>query len=172
MFWVVLDLVFWLLPSCVICRLTWHIFLSNRIAIYWLYILSVCISVFNSFLFFGKQFDVVHVFQVLIFSCDLMSLYPAVHFLMMWVSVIMAITKTNGNSASPSNMPLFIFISAKLFPPTVNSTFQVCMFFSINCTTWRGIDPTKSYSLYFSRQCIIHLCPYIINLFVVTLGIS
>ena len=57
----------------------------------------------------------------------------------------MAITNSNGNSASPENMPLWIFTFAKLFPPAVNSTLQVCMVFLINCTNWSVI-------LYILRQ--------------------
>ena len=67
----------------------------------------------------------------LIFSCDLLSWYPAVHFLSMWFSVIMAIVNSMSNSASPWKIPLWIFVSAKLFPPAVNSTLQFTMFFSM-----------------------------------------
>ena len=42
----------------------------------------------------------------LIFSCDILSLYPAVHFLSMWLSGIMAIMNSNGDSTSPWNTPL------------------------------------------------------------------
>ena len=75
----------------------------------------------------------------LVFSCDLLSLYSAVHFLRMWLSGIMAITKNNSDSGYPWNMPLWIFTSAKLSPFAVNSTLQVSMVFSINCTIWSGI---------------------------------
>ena len=37
----------------------------------------------------------------LIFSCDLLSMYPAVHFLSMGLSGIMAIINSNGDSESP-----------------------------------------------------------------------
>ena len=87
----------------------------------------------------------------LIFSCDLLSLYPAAHFLRMWLSGLMAITNSNGDCASPWNMRLCIFTSAKLFPPAVNSTLQISMVFLINCMTCSGI-------LYIFRQCSIHLC--------------
>ena len=65
----------------------------------------------------------------LIFSCNLLSLYPAVHFLSMWFSGIMVIMSSRGDSASPWKIPLQIFVSAKLFPPAVNSTLQFFMFF-------------------------------------------
>ena len=54
----------------------------------------------------------------LIFTCDLLSFYPAVHFLKMWLSGIMAITYNNGDGASPWNMPFWIFTSAKLCADT------------------------------------------------------
>ena len=72
----------------------------------------------------------------LIFSGDLLSLYPAVHLLKMWLSGIMAITNSNSDSASPWNMPLWIFTSANLCRPVVVSALHVCMVFSINCTTF------------------------------------
>ena len=47
----------------------------------------------------------------LIFSCNLLSLKPAVHFL----SMRLLITNSNVDSTSPWNIPLRIFASAKLF---------------------------------------------------------
>ena len=64
--------------------------------------------------------------------CNLLSLYLAVHFLRMWLSDIMVITNSIGDSTSSWNMSLWIFTSTKLFPPAVNSTLQVSMVFSIN----------------------------------------
>ena len=93
----------------------------------------------SSFLFLAKSLMLSLYIKWLIYSCDVLSLYLAVHFLRMWLSNIMAITNCNGDSASPWNMPLWIFTSAKLCPPPVNSTLQVCRVFSINCMTWSGI---------------------------------
>ena len=87
----------------------------------------------------------------LIFSCDLLSLYPAVHFLSMWFSAIMAIMNSNGCSASPWKIPLWIFVSAKPFPPVVNSTQQFFRYFSMKFMV-------SCYILYISRQFIIQLC--------------
>ena len=84
----------------------------------------------------------------LIFFCNLLSLYPAVHFLSMWLSGIMAIMNNTGNSASPLKIPLWILVSTKLRPPAVNSTLQVL---SINFITSCDI-------LYILRQFIIRLC--------------
>ena len=72
----------------------------------------------------------------LIFSCDLLSLYPAVHFLSKWFSGIMGITYSKGERASPWKIPLWIFASAKLLPPAVNSTLQVFLVFSRKFITW------------------------------------
>ena len=55
----------------------------------------------------------------LTFSSDLLSLYPAVHFLSMWLSGIIAIMNCKGDRASPWKIPLWIFVLAKL-PPAVN----------------------------------------------------
>ena len=67
----------------------------------------------------------------LIFSCELLSLYPAVHFLSICLSGIIAITNSNSDNAFPRNIPLWIFAWAKLFTPAVNSTLQFFMVFSI-----------------------------------------
>ena len=53
------------------------------------------------------------------------------HFLSKRLSGIMTIMNSNGDKASPLNIPLWIFVSAKLLPPAVNSTFQVFLVFSI-----------------------------------------
>ena len=87
----------------------------------------------------------------LIFSCDLLGLYPAVHFLSMWLRGIMAIMNSKGDRVSPWKMPLWIFVSSKLLPPAVSSALQVCMVFSMKFKTSCDI-------LYFLRQCIIQLC--------------
>ena len=139
------------IPS-IICRSllslqTWHIFLCQS----WLYILTACIRVFSSFSFFANSLMSSMYIRSLIFSCDLLSLYPAVHFLCIWLSGIMAIRNSNGDSASPWKIPLWIFASAKRLPPTVNSTLQVFMVFSIKFMTSSDI-------LYILKQFIIQLC--------------
>ena len=61
----------------------------------------------------------------------------------------MAIMNSKGDSASPWKIPLWIFVSAKLFLPAVNSTLQVFMVFSMKFMT---------YILYILRHFIIQLC--------------
>ena len=63
----------------------------------------------------------------------------------------MAIMNSRGDSASPWKIPLWIFVSAKLFPPAVNSTLQFFMFFSMKFMISCDI-------LYILRQFIIQLC--------------
>ena len=67
--------------------------------------------------------------RCLVFSCDLLSLYPVVHFLSRWLGGIIAVTNSNRDSASPWIIRQWIFASAKLFPPAVNSTLHL-----ISCT--------------------------------------
>ena len=112
-----------------------HFSMPNSIPMSWLYILCTCIRVYSFFLIFCKYFDVIHVHRWLIFSCKLLSLYPAVHFLSIWLSGIMVIMNSNGDSASSWNMPLWTFASAKLLPPAVNYTFQVFMVLLIKFMT-------------------------------------
>ena len=57
----------------------------------WLYILTVCIMVSGSFSFFANSLVSSMYIRWLIFSCNLLSLYPAVHFLSMWLRGIIAI---------------------------------------------------------------------------------
>ena len=54
-----------------------------------------------------------------IFSCDKVKLYLALYFLRMWLSGIITIINSNSDSSSPWNIHLWIFVSAKLFPPAV-----------------------------------------------------
>ena len=64
---------------------------------------------------------------------------------------IMAIMNSKGDWASLRKIPLWIFASAKLLPPAVNSTLQVFMVLSIKIMTSCDI-------LYILRQFIIQLC--------------
>ena len=64
-----------------------------------------------------------------------LSFYPAVHFMSVWLSGIIPIINSNGDCASPRNIPLWIFDSTKLFPPAVNSTFRDFMVSSIKFMT-------------------------------------
>ena len=86
-----------------------------------------------------------------VISCDLVCLYPAMHFLCMWLSGIMAIMNSKGDIASPWKIPLWIFVSANLLPPAVSSTLQFCMVFSMKFMTWCDI-------LYILRLYIIQVC--------------
>ena len=72
----------------------------------------------------------------------------------MWLSGIITIMNSNSDSASPWNIPLWTFASAKLLPSAVNSTSQVFMVFSIKFMISSDI-------LYILRQFIIQVCgPY------------
>ena len=100
-----------------------HFSLTNSISISWLYILTSCSLMSSMYI------------KWLIFSRDLWSFYPAMHFLSILLSGIMAITNSNGDSVSLWKIHHWIFTSAKLFPPTVSSTLQFYMVFSINFMT-------------------------------------
>ena len=66
-FWLLLDLVLRLLPSYIVFSfslLTRCVFLCQIPFLYLNYILTVCFRVSIFFSFFGKQFDVVHVHQL------------------------------------------------------------------------------------------------------------
>ena len=112
-----------------------HFSMLNSIPMSWLYILTASIRVSSSFSFFANSLTSSMYIRWLIFYCNLLSLYPAVHFLSMWLSGIMAIMNCNGDSVSPWNIPLWIFASTKLLPLAVNSTFLVFMVFSIKFMT-------------------------------------
>ena len=107
-----------------------HFPMPNSIPISWQYILTVFTRVSNSFLFLANSLISSMYIKWLIFSCYLLSLYVSVHFLRICLKGLMAITNSNGDSASPWNTPLCIFTFANLFPPAVNSTLQVSMVFS------------------------------------------
>ena len=101
----------------------------------WLYILTACGRVSSSFSFFVNSLMSSMYIRWLIFSCNLLSLYPAVHFLSVWLSGIMTIMNSKGDSASPWKIPLWIFVSAKLLPPAVSCTLQVFMVFTMKFMT-------------------------------------
>ena len=68
--------------------------MPNSILMSWLYILTVCIRVSSSFSFFFANSLMSSMYiKWLIFSWDLLSLYPTAHFLSMWLSGTMAIWK-------------------------------------------------------------------------------
>ena len=119
-----------------------HFSMANSILMSWLYIPSACIRV-------SSLMSSLYI-RWLIFSCDLLSLYSAVHFLSMCLSGIEAIMDSNGDSASSWNEPHWIFASAKLLPPAVISTLLVFMVFSI-------VFRTSCDILYILRQFIVHL---------------
>ena len=127
-----------------------HFSLPNSIPISWLYIFTVCIRVSNSLSILAKSLMSSKYITWFIFSCDLLSLYPVVHFLRVRLSGIMALANSKRNIASPWNMPLSIITSVKLCLPAVNFTLHVSMVFSINCTISSGI-------LYILRQCSLQL---------------
>ena len=82
----------------------------------------------------------------------------------MWLSGITAIIHSNGDSAYLWNITLWIFASAKLLPPPINSTLLVFMVFSIQLMTsadiffifWGGLlsSGTISYNFLYSIQAI------------------
>ena len=84
--------------------------MPNSIPMSWLYFLTVCIRVSGSFSFFANSLMPSMYISWLIFSCDLVSLYPAVHFLSTWLSGIMAIINSNSDSASPWNKSLWTLL--------------------------------------------------------------
>ena len=96
----------------------------------------------------------------LIFSCDLQSLYPAVRFLSKWLSGIMEIMNSKGDSAPPWNIPLRIFASDQLLPPVVNSTLQVSMVFSI---TFMNLYFVHFVAVYFPTLQNHIICLFVIN---------
>ena len=107
-----------------------HFTMSNSIPMYWQCILTACIRAFNSFSLLTKSLmSSLHI-RWLIFSCDLWSLYPPMRFLNMWFSSIIAITNRTGDRSSPRKISHWIFSSAKLFPPAVNTALHFSKFFS------------------------------------------
>ena len=133
-----------------------HFSMPNSIPMSWLYILTASISVSCSFSFFANSLMSSIYIRWSIFSCDLLSLYPVVHFLNMWLSGIMAIMNSEGNCASPWNIPLWIFASAKLLPHAVSSTLQVLMVLSRKfMTSYDILEFWESLLCCFAEPCHI-----------------
>ena len=114
---------------------------------------------FQIFFLFSIQLHVIHLLKVADFSCGLVSLYPPVHFLSMWFSSPIAVTNTNGDSASPWKIPHRIFTSAKFF-----LVFSFTIQFSwILGKHWEFVG----YLVHFETVCYPALQYHIICLFVV-----
>ena len=105
----------------------------------------------SSFPFFANNLMSSMYIRWLIFSCDRLSLYPAVHFLSMFFSGIMALMNSKDDTVSHCKMPPWIFVSAMLLPPAVSSALQIFMVSSMQFMTSFDI-------LYILRQCNIQLC--------------
>ena len=116
----------------------------------WLYILTAWIKVSSSFSFLANCLMLSMYIKWLIFFCDLVSLYTPVHFLGMWLSGIIVITNSNGDSESPWKIPLGIFTSVKLFPLAVSSNLEFTLVFSINVVISMDILHI------FSRSCTVY----------------
>ena len=127
-----------------------HFSVPNTNPMSWLYILTAGIRVYHSFSFFANILMSSMYLRWLIFSCNLLSLHPAVHFLSMWLSGIIAITNSNEDSASLWKISIWIFASATPFPPAVNFPLQIFMVSSIKFIISSDI-------LYILRQFIIQL---------------
>ena len=84
------------------------------------------------------------------FSCDLLSLYPAVHFLNIRLSVIMTIMNSNDEGESPWKLTFWICALPQSLRAAVNSTLQVLGVFSIKFMSSFDI-------LYIFRQFVIKL---------------
>ena len=84
--------------------------MPNSIPLFWVYILSFCIKVFSSFSFLANTLMSSMYIRWLIFSSDLLCFYPR-----MWLSGIIAIINSNGDSTSSMNIPHWIIASAKFF---------------------------------------------------------
>ena len=73
----------------------------------------------------------------LTFSCDLLSLYPTVHFLSMWFRGIMAIMNSRGGIATLWKIPICILFQPSFFLRLLiqpSSFFMVCsMKFMVSC---------------------------------------
>ena len=88
----------------VICRFRFfiismaHFSIPNSIPISRLYIPTACIIVSNSFSFLINSLMSFMYIRWLTFFCDLISLYPPVHFLSTWLSGMITISNSNGDN--------------------------------------------------------------------------
>ena len=127
-FWHFLGLVVLFFPSWVVSRfslLHGKFFCGKFYLSVWT-IFSLSVLRFPRLFIFIRQFDVVHVHYVIYLFLRL-SFYPAVHFLSMWLSGIVAITNSNDDRAFPWNIPHWIFFTPKPFLPAFSSILQLSM---------------------------------------------
>ena len=121
-----------------------------------MYMLAACFRVSRLFFFIFANNLIPSMYNGwFIFSYDLLSLYPLVHFLSMGLSGIIAITKSNGDSATLWKILLWIFTSIKLFPLAISSNLQFSIVFLIDFMT-------SVYLFHILSQSIIYHCGSII----------
>ena len=123
--------------------------MPNSIPMSWLHILTICIRVSIFFSIFANILMSLMYIRWFIFSCNLLSLYPAVHFLSMCLRSIMVIMNFKGDSASPWKIPLWILFQPIFF---LLMSIQLSRFswFSrwslevhvIFCTFWDSLLPS------------------------------
>ena len=94
----------------------------------------------------------------LILFCNSLSLNTPCAFLGMWMSGTITITNNNGDSATSWNIPLWIFISTKLFHPVVNSTRKVFVVSSMNLTSSDILYILNSLLFSFAEQYRLPFC--------------
>ena len=140
-FRVFLSSLYLVVPFCqldIVCYISLQacrIFLCQIPFMPWLYIVTARIREANSFLVFAIRLMSSMYIRWLIFSCDLLSLYPLVHFPSKCLSGIIAILNGNWDSTSPWKIPLWIFASAKILPYDVYFILQIFLVFSIRFNT-------------------------------------
>ena len=125
-----------------------HFSMLDSIPISWLCILTADIRLSSSFPFLQTIWYCPCRWGGWFFSYDLWSLYPPVHFVIMWLGGIIAITNSRCDMASPWKISLWIYTSVKLFPYPFSSTLQLSMECSISIMI--SLD-----TLYFLRKSII-----------------
>ena len=112
-------------------------FFRFSLYIFCLYILIICIRVSISFSIFANGLMSSIFIRRSIFSRDLVNLLLLMPFLSIWLSGI--IINNNGEKAFFWTITFWMFISAKVFPPAVNSTFKFLMTSVKNFMTFSDI---------------------------------
>ena len=100
-------------PLFIMC--TAYFSLANSTLMFWLYIVTACVRFWNCFSFLAHSLMSSMYIRWLIFSCNLIRLYPSVHFQNMWVTsslsqIVMVITHLPGIYVSEFSTLLIFFL--------------------------------------------------------------
>ena len=118
--------------------------MQNSFTISWVYILNICYRFFNFFHFWQTVWCCQYNLGCWFFLAICGVLYPPVYFLSICLSVIIAITNSNGDSALPWKTPLWLVHFETICYPALRDPI-ICLFVVNPCQQAKYPFPLGSF---------------------------